>query len=239
MIYATIFKINIKILSEGKIVVKTTKIKQLSGRFSILAAVVAVTVAGGVAFAANNPNFTQEIVAGSLVGKILDASGAEVASPSVALSQKNFSFACQSSTGTLSTAAQRLYVENATTGGGNGWTMSINAATPGTGTFVSGVNNMAYNGAGCTDGSYAAGTGQLSLNTSASTVNTDSGVAGTVSKGAGGAFTGSNAVTLMTATAANTMWRGHITDIAVTQKIPPAQPTGNYSMNFVVTTTAQ
>ena len=43
----------------------------------------------------------------------------------------------------------------------------------------------------------------------------------------------------MTATSANTMWRGHITDIAVTQKIPPAQPTGSYSMNFVVTTTAQ
>ena len=201
---------------------------------------VAVTVAGGVAFAANNPNFTPEIVAGSLVGKILDASGVEVASPSVALSQKNFSFACQSSTGVLSPAAQRLYVENATTGGGNGWTMAINAVAPaGTGTFVSGSNNMAYNGAGCTDGSYAAGTGQLSLNTSASIVNTDSGTAGTVSKGAGGVFTGSNAVTLMTATAANTMWRGHITDIAVTQKIPPAQPTGSYSMNFVVTTTAQ
>ena len=239
MIYATILKINIKILSEGKIVVKTTKIKQLSGRFSILAAVVAVTVAGGVAFAANNPNFTQEISAGTLAGKILDASGVEVASPSVALSAKQFSFACQSSTGVLSPAAQRLYVENATTGGGSGWTMVINAVAPGTGTFVSGSNNMAYNGAGCTDGSYAAGTGQLSLNTSASIVNTDSGVAGTVSKGAGGAFTGSNAVTLMTATSANTMWRGHITDIAVTQKIPPAQPTGNYSMNFVVTTTAQ
>lgn len=219
--------------------VKTTKIKQLSGRFSILAAVVAVTVAGGVAFAANNPNFTQEISAGTLAGKILDASGVEVASPSVALSAKQFSFACQSSTGVLSPAAQRLYVENATTGGGNGWTMAINAVAPGTGTFVSGVNNMAYNGAGCTDGSYAAGTGQLSLNTSASIVNTDSGAAGTVSKGAGGAFTGSNAVTLMTATSANTMWRGHITDIAVTQKIPPAQPTGSYSMNFVVTTTAQ
>ena len=239
MIYATILKINIKILSEGKIVVKTTKIKQLSGRFSILAAVVAVTVAGGVAFAANNPNFTQEISAGTLAGKILDASGVEVGSPSVALSTKQFSFACQSSTGVLSPAAQRLYVENATTGGGNGWTMAINAVAPGTGTFVSGSNNMAYNGAGCTDGSYAAGTGQLSLNTSASIVNTDSGTAGTVSKGAGGAFTGSNAVTLMTATAANTMWRGHITDIAVTQKIPPAQPTGSYSMNFVVTTTAQ
>ena len=239
MIYATILKINIKILSEGKIVVKTTKIKQLSGRFSILAAVVAVTVAGGVAFAANNPNFTQVISAGTLAGKILDASGVEVASPSVALSAKQFSFACQSSTGVLSPAAQRLYVENATTGGGNGWTMAINAVAPGMGTFVSGSNNMAYNGAGCTDGSYAAGTGQLSLNTSASIVNTDSGVAGTVSKGAGGAFTGSNAVTLMTATSANTMWRGHITDIAVTQKIPPAQPTGSYSMNFVVTTTAQ
>ena len=231
-------KINNKILSEGKIVVKTTKIKQLSGRFSVLAAVFAVTAMGGVALAANNPNFTQQINPGVLAGKILNSSGVEVAAPAVALSAKNFSFACQSSTGTLSTASERLYVENATAGTANGWTMAINAATPGTDTFTSGANTMAYNGTGCTDGSYDAGAGQLSLNTTASTVNTDSGTAGTATKGAGGSFTGTSAITLMQGTAANAMWRGHITDIAVTQKIPPAQPAGTYAMNFVVTTVA-
>ena len=232
-------KINNKILSEGKIVVKTTKIKQLSGRFSVLAAVFAVTAMGGVAFAATNtPNFTQQIKPGVLTGKILNASGVEVAAPAVALSAKNFSFACQSSTGTLSTASERLYVENATAGTTSGWTMAINAATPGTGAFTSDGNTMAYNGAGCTDGSYDAGTGQLSLSTTGSTVNTDSGTAGTATKGAGGSFTGTSAITLMQGTAANAMWRGYITDIAVTQKIPPAQPAGTYAMNFVVTTVA-
>ena len=231
-------KINNKILSEGKIVIKTTKIKQLSGRFSVLAAVFAVAAMGGVALAANNPNFTQQINPGVLAGTILNASGVEVAAPAVALSAKNFSFACQSSTGTLSTLSERLYVENATAGVAGGWAMSINAGTPGTGTFTSGVNTMAYNGAGCTDGSYATGAGQLSLNTTTSTVNTDSGTAGTATKGAGGPFTGTSAITLMQGTAANAMWRGHITDIAVTQKIPPAQPTGTYAMDFVVTTVA-
>ena len=231
-------KINNKILSEGKIVVKTIKIKQLSGRFSVLAAVFAVTAMGGVAFAATNtPNFTQQINPGVLAGKILNASGVEVTAPAVALSAKNFSFACQSSTGTLSTASERLYVENATAGTANGWTMAINAATPGTDTFTSGANTMAYNGTGCTDGSYA-GTGQLSLSTDDSTVITDSGTAGTATIGGGGSFTGESAITLMQGTAANAMWRGHITDIAVTQKIPPAQPAGTYAMNFVVTTVA-
>ena len=232
-------KINNKILSEGKIVVKTIKIKQLSGRFSVLAAVFAVTAMGGVAFAATNtPNFTQQINPGVLAGKILNDSGVEVTAPAVALSEKNFSFACQSSTGTLSTASERLYVENATAGTANGWTMAINAATPGTGAFTSDGNTMAYNGAGCTDGSYDAGTGQLSLSTTGSTVNTDSGTAGTATKGGGGSFTGESAITLMQGTAGNAMWRGYITDIAVTQKIPPAQPNGTYAMDFVVTTVA-
>lgn len=207
-------------------------------RTNLLVALVAVfsLVVPAVAFASTTPNLTQSINAGTLTTDILDASRVTVGSPTAAMSAKSFSFSCQTSTGTLGTNSERVYVINPSATS-TSWTLAINATTPGTGTWTSGGNTYKYNdatGSGCTNG-------QLTIDPSVATVNNDctssSCTSATITKGSSTAMTASTPVTLMSGGANAGVWRGYLTGIGLSQAIPAEQPSGSYTLNMTLTVT--
>ena len=108
-------------------------------------------------FASATSNVTQTITAGSLSVDIVDASYVTVGSPTVSMSSKAFSFACQnagsSSTGTLASTNQVLYVKNPDAADG-GWTVSLAASSPTAFWDGTGSNDYDFNDAtssGCGD----------------------------------------------------------------------------------------
>lgn len=192
-----------------------------------------------VASAASSPSLTQTINAGTLLTDVLDASRNPVASPSVAMTATNFAFNCQTVTGTLGSNAQRLYVTNPsiTT---NGWTLALAATGGATAKWqnTGNTSDYAYNdgtGSGCTNG-------QLTVDPSAGSITADCVstlcTGATVTKGSSTAMTGSTPVTLMVGAAATNVYRGYITGVSLSQKIPAEQPADSYSLNMTLTVTA-
>ena len=192
-----------------------------------------------VVMGASTPSLTQTINAGALTTDVLDASRVPVASPSVAMAAANFSFSCQTVTGTLGSSSERLYVIDPSTTS-NGWTLSIAATGGATAKWQNGGATRSYNyndatGAGCTNG-------QLTIDPSVETVTADC-VSGTctgatVNKGASTAMSAATPVTLMTGAASNNLWRGYLTGASLSQKIPAEQPADSYSLNMTLTVVA-
>ena len=199
---------------------------------------VAVLVVPATVFGASTSDVTQQITAGTLTADILDASRVAVASPSVALSAANFSFSCQTVTGTLGSNTQRLYVINPSAAS-TSWALSI-AATGGAGAKwqnAGSTKNYEYNNAttaGCANG-------QLTIDPSVATVTADctSGACtgATITKGGSTAMTSSTPVTLMSGNATANVWRGYLTGIGLSQKIPGEQAADNYTINMTLTVT--
>lgn len=219
----------------------------------ILLAVASLGIVASVpqtVFAANNSTFNQTINAGVLSTDVLDATGATVTSPSVAMSAKSLSFACQSggaaSTGVFGANAQRITVLNPG-GANNGWTLTLGATAGATATWVSGGNSFDYNDAttsGCTDGGDAdLRPGQLTVDPSVGTLTADcdSCTTANVTKGSSTAFVQGTAdsVTLLNASAtSDDIWKGYLTGATLSQTIPAETPAGAYTMNMTLTATA-
>ena len=206
----------------------------------------------GVASAANTPDLTQSITAGTLSTDILDGSRVTVGAPSFALGSKTFSFSCQSggsaSTGTLGSASQRLYVINPD-GADNGWTLTMAATSGATAAWENTGATQTYDfndpgGSGCSDGGDAdSRIGQLSVDPTASTLTTDclSCVSTNVTKGSSSAYNQgtTDSITILNASAASDdIWRGYLTGIGLSQTIPAEQAVDSYDINFTVTVTA-
>lgn len=215
-----------------------------------VALVVAAIGFPGAVVAANNSTFNQTINAGTLSTDIMDASRVTVASPSVAMTAKSFSFDCYSagtaSTGTFGTNTERVYVTNPD-GADNGWTLALAATGGATTTWTSGGNGFDFNDAtssGCTDGADADSRGgQLTVNPNAGTLTTDCGSCTTtnVTKGSSTAFvqTTTDSVTLLTAAAgSDDIWRGYLTGATLSQTVPAETPAGTYTINMTLTATA-
>ena len=206
---------------------------------TLLFSMIGIVSVPAVAFAAVTPNLTQTINAGVLTTDILDSSRNPVASPAAAMAAADFSFNCQTSTGSLGTNAQRLYVSNGK-GDGAGWTLAM-AATDGA--AAQWENNGAtksydYNdatGSGCTNG-------QLTIDPSAGAVTADCTSSGcnsaTVTKGTSTAMTAATPVTLMTGGVDADVYRGYVTGVGLSQKIPAEQSPDAYSMGMTLTVTA-
>lgn len=199
----------------------------------------ALLVVPAVAFGASNSDVTQTINAGTLSTDVLDGSRNPVASPSVSMTAANFSFDCQTVTGTLGTASQRLYVIDPSTTA-NGWALSLGATGGGTATWhnAGSTRQYAFNdatGTGCTNG-------QLTVNPAVATVTADctssTCTTATVTKGSSTAMSGSGGVTLMTGAAATNLWRGYLTGVSLSQKIPGETPADSYSLNMTLTVAA-
>lgn len=190
-------------------------------------------VVGTGAYAATtyNSQLTQSITAGSLSTDVRDGAGAIVASPSFSMSSVAASTAAQTSTGTFGTSTQRIAVDNPG-GANNGWTLALNATTPGTGAWTSGGNTYAYNG--------TTATGQLTVNPTLGAIVATTGTATNVTKGTSAVFTGTTPITLMVAaTASEDIWSGYITGIGLSQAIPAGQALGSYTLSMTQTVTAQ
>lgn len=213
-----------------------------------------VLLISGVTFAASNSDFSQTINAGTLTTDILDASRAAVASPSVSMSAKNFSFDCQAggsaSTGTFGTNTQRIYVNNPN-GANNGWTLTIAATSGATARWANGgstafidFNDPTGTTAGCSDGVDAdSNSGQLTINPSAGTLTTDCGSCTTsnISKGSSSSFnqgTTDNITLLNAAASSDDIWRGYLTGATVSQTIPAETPADSFTINLTLTATA-
>jgi len=190
---------------------------------------------------------TQVIEPGILSTDFVDDSYQSISNPSVAMSNEDFSFICNSSSGTLGTSSQKIYVLNPDSADG-GWSLTIAPANT-TDLWVGSNGSYDFNdasGSGCSDGvdtdSYA---GQMSINPSVGTLvkgacpscNTTG-----ISKGSLASFSEGtiNSITLLSADASSSdMGDWLLTGVSVSQSIPGEQPAGNdYDINLVLTVTA-
>jgi len=201
-----------------------------------------------VTYAANNANVTQTINAGTLVTDIRDASRVSVVSPSFAMSGTTFSFNCQTSTGTLGSAAQRIYVDNP--GAANaGYTLTLAATAGATGLWNNAGTTQSFDfndptGVGCTDGADAdAKGGQLTVDPAAGTLTADctSCTLTGITKGTSTAYSQAvtDSVTLLTAASgSDDIGRWYLTGVGLSQTIPGEQPNDSYTINLTATVTA-
>ena len=191
-----------------------------------------VGLAGGVAHAALNADSTlsQTITAGTISTDIRSASNVVVVNPTFSMSSVTLSTSQQTSTGVFGTNDKRISVDNPG-GANNGWTLTLNATTPGTGKWTDGGKSYKYNG--------TAADGRLTVDPSTGTVTPVVGTATGVTKGSSMAFSGTNPVTLMSASAsADAIWNGYITGVNLTQDIPAGQQVGTYTLPMTQTVAA-
>ncbi len=212
--------------------------KQIKIQLSSLAvaalAVMALAVPMTYAQTTANSQLTQEINAGVLSTSIRDGSGAVVGSPSFAMSAISASTSQQTSTGTFGAAGQRITVDNPG-GANNGWTLALNATTPGTGVWTTGGGSpitYPYNGV-------SAAAGQLTVNAAAGTITSVIGGSTGITLGTSATFASTTPITIITAASNSAdVWNGYVTGIGLSQTIPPAQAVGNYTISMTQTVTA-
>jgi hypothetical protein len=227
---------------------------QVKTKLLTLAVVAGFVLLGGVSFAAPDSDFSQTINAGTLATDIKDASRVTVASPAVTMSAVGFSFDCQSggssSTGTFGTNTERIYVTNGDAADA-GWTLAVAATGGATDAWANGTptDTIDYNDpttSGCGESGTDADSlkGQMTVDPSVGTINTDCGSCTTtsVSKGSLTAFnqdTAVNSINLLTAAAgSDDIWRGYLTGVDVDQTIPAETPADTYTINLTLTATA-
>lgn len=192
-------------------------------------------------------NFQQTITAGTLAVDITDSSYVTVGSPSVVFGSSTFSFACSSSTGTLGTSSQQIYVQNPDAAD-SGWSVSI-AGSATTAFWDGAASDFDFNDpttAGCTDGADADSlAGQMSIAFGGASF--DKGACLTcnttgISVGSGSAFAEgtTNSITLFTgASGSSDIGDWYLRGVGLTQTIPPEQAAASdYDVNMNITITA-
>lgn len=222
-------------------------------RTAVLALVLSagiVSIGVATANAANTSTVTQTVSSGTLATDIRDASRVTVASPSFAMGATNFSFSCQSSSGTVGSSTQRIYVDNPN-GANAGWTLTLAPTAGPTALWQNGGNTQQYDlndatgtPAGCGDGADVdTKAGQLTVNATAGTLTTDcaSCALTNITKGSSAAFAQGtlDSITLLNAAAASDdVGRWYLTGVTAVQTIPAEQAVDNYTVNLTATATA-
>jgi len=188
-------------------------------------------------------NFTQTINAGTLAVDIVDASYVTVGSPSVAMNAATFSFSCQSSTGTLGTATQQIYVVNPDAAD-NGWVVSIAASAP-TSFWDGAAADFDFNDpttSGCADGGDTDSLiGQMTIDASGGTLavgGCSSCVTTNITKGSSNAFSEGtvNSITVLTGAAgSDDIGDWTLQGVSLSQTIPAEQPAASdYDINMTL-----
>jgi hypothetical protein len=190
--------------------------------------------------------FMAAAAGGTLTVDIVDGSGNPVANPSVAMSSFGFKFDCNTSTGTFGTSSEKIRAQNTTAG--PAWTLTIAATSGATANWSAGTPKYDFNDgggspAGCGDGGDSDSFGgQLTVDSSGGTLTQQSGCNTTgLSLGSSAAFLEgtTDSITLLTASASagtNCYW--DLTGLSLSQKVPPEQTNGSYTINFTLTITA-
>lgn len=201
--------------------------------------VVGVTILSSASLVGAAPvgQLNQSINAGTITTDIVDEAGAPVVGASFSMAPTSISTMCQTSTGVYGSNTQRVAVDNP--GGANGgWTLAI-ALTDGPGTdWVSGTDTYKADdpaGSGCTNG-------QLTLDPSAATLGLIGASTSTgITQGSATAFSNGSVDSITLINAAGTsddIWSGYLTDIGISQTIPPQTAAGSYSIDLTQTVTA-
>ena len=195
---------------------------------SIITATDASNLDGG-----NTPGWN--FVAG-LTSSIVDSAGDPVASPVYALQEASLGFACQSSTGYLGDANQKIRVDNSSAT--PTWNLTIAATDGNTDLWDTGSITFDFNdstGSGCTNG-------QLSIDSSVGTLTPKSGCSNTgISKYSSTPFVQGSVddITLLQADGdAETGCYWDLTGAGLTQKLPVEQSEGIYAIDMTLTVTA-
>lgn len=197
-------------------------------------AVVTVVAGTGSAYAAltDSTNFSQSITAGTLSTFIGDASGNEVTTPSVSFSAQAVSNQTETSTGTLGTSTQRIYVDNpGAVTGANGWTVTFAATGGAAAEWTSGGNTYPFNGATTDDG-------QLTVNPATGAITAEVGGTTGITLGTSATFSGgtNTPITLLNAAStADDINRVYLTGVSLSQSIPASTPAGTYTLDFTQT----
>lgn len=206
-------------------------------------------IISGGAFALANvtSNFQQTISPGTLEVDITDDTYTPIGSPSVAMDSATFSFTCQTTTGTLGTSSEQIYIVNPNAAN-DGFTVSIAASNP-TDLWDSAGTPFDFNdptNSGCDNGSDADSYGgQMTIDPSGATLATGA-CAGC---GSTGLTLGSSAsfnegtldsITLLTASAgSDDIGDWYIRGVSISQTIPAEQPAENdYNIDMVISVVA-
>lgn len=205
------------------------------------------TISVATGFAADF-TYNRYITPATLGVDVVDAAGATVASPSVSFAALSTSFSCQTNSAVLGTGSEKVRVSNGTAN--ELWTLSIAATGGATSNWSNGstgqydYNDSGGSPTGCGDsGDVDTLPGQLSIDASGSSVATpqyDCDASG-VSKGSLASFVQgtTDAITIAsTSSAAIKNCDYDITNVDISQQVPPERPTGNYSINMTLTVTA-
>lgn len=180
---------------------------------------------GGVVLAANTPTFQLTINPGSLGVDIVDAAYEPVASPTVPFNDVTASLDCTSTTGTLGTATEQIYITNPDAAD-DGYTVSL-ASSVESG-WSDGENSFSYrdeSNNGCNGGQLTVAGGIISDGKLASDLT-----AGIVTTG--GSFTSEvSSVTLVNASVESADISEVVaTGFGLTQTIPARTPASSYSL---------
>jgi len=173
----------------------------------------------------------------SLSGDMVNGSGVSIASPSVTFPPFAAGFSCQTSTGTLASATQKIRITSSLDS--PLWTLAIAATSGPTARWTRAEGSETYDfndasGSGCTNGQLSTSTasGVITPQTNCTTSN--------ISIWANSSFVqgSQDALTIAKATNGSPVdcyW--DITGINLVQKVPANQINGNYTINLTMTVT--
>ncbi len=226
--------------------------KNRLGTKAVLGVVLFLAIAVGVVLpivkASDTTQLSQTINGGTLAADTKDASRNTVASPSFSMGAATLSFDCQTTSGTIGSNSQRIYVNNPGVANA-GWTLTI-AATSGASTLWQNggsTQNYDFNDtttSGCADGADAdSKAGRMTIDASAGTLIADCASCSTsnITKGSSSAFDQgvTDSITILNAAAgSDDVGRWYLTGVNVDQTVPAEQAADSYTVNLTVTVTA-
>jgi len=177
---------------------------------------------------------------------LVDETGVPVVGPTVTMSQKEFSFNDQTSTGVLGTSTQKIRTTNET--GNPSWSLTIAATDGSTALWENSIQTEGYDlndptastGDGGDGDSYG---GQMVINPSVATITPKGGCSNTdLSLGSLAFFSEGitdSIVLLAAGSSAETGCWWDMTDIDFSQSIPAAQAVDVYTVDLTLSITAQ
>ena len=199
------------------------------------------TVSPGSAVAISGT--TTVIAGGTLSIDIVDGTDTPVTNPSISMSSTSVDFQYQTSTGTLGTSTEKVYITSDST---TTWQVAIAATGGATALWSNSGSTRFYDfndsTASAEDGadsdSYG---GQLTINPSVGTLTPGAGCSNTgISLGSSAGFNEGvvNSVTLLSASSADSSCDWYLTGVSLSQTIPREQSADSYSINFTLTIAA-
>lgn len=221
-------------------------IKTVFGAAVLLAVTVGVLLP--IVRASDTAQLSQTINGGTLAADTKDASRATVASPSFTMGATNLSFDCQTTSGTIGSNSQRIYVNNPDVADA-GWTLTVAATSGATALWQNGGSTQNYDfndtsGSGCTDGGDVDSRGgRMTIDASAGTLTADCSACNTtnITKGSSAEFDQgvTDSITILNAAAgSDDVGRWYLTGVTVDQTVPAEQGADSYTVQLTATVTA-